>query len=134
MSSKRSISSKGGFSGSSTFPALRRADLRRPEKPARESDAPNPVSEYGKSKLAGELEVRSACKSEHVILRPPAVYGPRDTEFLPLFKAVKAHILPRLGSSRLALSFVFVKDLAEAVAILPDPSRRPRQNTLRRFT
>jgi nucleoside-diphosphate-sugar epimerase len=87
-----------------------------PDRPARESDVPNPVSEYGKSKLAGEQEVRSTCKSGHVILRPPAVYGPRDAAFLPLFKAVKAHILPRLGSSRLALSFVFVKDLAEAVA------------------
>ena len=28
-----------------------------PEKPAREDDPPQPVSEYGKSKLAGEMEV-----------------------------------------------------------------------------
>jgi nucleoside-diphosphate-sugar epimerase len=86
-----------------------------PERPARENDPPNPISEYGKSKLAGEQEVRSACQPEHVILRPPAVYGPRDSEFLPLFKAVKAHILPRFGNGRPALSLVFVKDLAEAV-------------------
>jgi nucleoside-diphosphate-sugar epimerase len=86
-----------------------------PDKPARENDPPKPVSEYGKSKLAGEQEVRGACEAEHVILRPPAVYGPRDTAFLPLFKAVKAHVLPRIGSGRLALSLVFVKDLAEAV-------------------
>ena len=86
-----------------------------PDRPARENDPPNPISEYGKSKLAGEQEVRGACEPEHVILRPPAVYGPRDTAFLPLFKAVKAHILPRFGSGRLALSLVFVKDLAEAV-------------------
>jgi len=85
------------------------------DKPARENDPPNPVSEYGKSKLAGEQEVRGACQPEYVILRPSAVYGPRDAAFLPLFKAVKAHILPRLGSGRLALSLVFVKDLAEAV-------------------
>jgi nucleoside-diphosphate-sugar epimerase len=86
-----------------------------PDRPARENDPPNPISEYGRSKLAGEQEVRGACEPEHVILRPPAVYGPRDTAFLPLFKAVKAHILPRFGSGRLALSLVFVKDLAEAV-------------------
>jgi nucleoside-diphosphate-sugar epimerase len=85
------------------------------DKPAREDDPPKPVSEYGRSKLAGEQEVRRACKSEFVILRPPAVYGPRDLAFLPLFKAVKAHIQPRLAGGRLALSLVFVKDLAEAV-------------------
>jgi nucleoside-diphosphate-sugar epimerase len=85
------------------------------EKPARENDPPHPISEYGRSKLGGEQEVRGGCEAKHVILRPPGVYGPRDAGFLPLFKAVKAHILPRFGSGRLALSLVFVKDLAEAV-------------------
>lgn len=85
------------------------------EKPAREEDAPHPVSEYGKSKLAGEEEVRQRCRAEHVILRPPAVYGPRDAEFLRLFRAVKGHMLPRMSRAQ-ALSLVFVRDLAEAVA------------------
>jgi len=84
------------------------------ERPAREGDAPQPVSEYGKSKLAGELEVRNHCRAEYVILRPPAVYGPRDGEFLRLFRAVKNHLLPKPGGAQ-ALSMVFVKDLAEAV-------------------
>jgi nucleoside-diphosphate-sugar epimerase len=88
-------------------PALR-------ERPAREEDVPQPVSEYGKSKLAGELEVRDHCRAEFVILRPPAVYGPRDTEFLRLFRAVKRHLLPKPGGAQ-ALSMVFVRDLAEAV-------------------
>ena len=59
--------------------------------------------------------MRRGCKSEYVILRPPAVYGPRDTAFLPLFKVLQAHFFPRFGNGRQALSFVFVKDLAEAV-------------------
>ncbi len=86
-----------------------------PGQPAREDDPPRPVSEYGKSKLAGEQEVRNACRSEFVIVRPPAVYGPRDLAFLPLFKAVRSHIQPRLAGDRLPLSLVFVRDLAEAV-------------------
>ena len=86
-----------------------------PDRPAREDDPPHPVSDYGKSKHAGEQEVRQ-CKSDYVILRPPAVYGPRDEAFLPFFKAIKAHIQLRVGSSPLALSLVYVKDLAEAVA------------------
>jgi nucleoside-diphosphate-sugar epimerase len=85
------------------------------ERPAREEDIPQPVSEYGKSKLAGELEVRDHCRTEYVILRPPAIYGPRDAEFLRLFRAVKRHLLPKPAGAQ-ALSMVFVRDLAEAVA------------------
>jgi len=86
-------------------------------KPAREDDSPQPVSEYGKSKLAGELEVRRNFRGESVVVRPPAVYGPRDSAFLPLFQAISKHILPR-PSARQALSVVYVKDLAEAVMTL----------------
>jgi nucleoside-diphosphate-sugar epimerase len=96
-------------------PALRQT-------PACEGMPPCPVSEYGKSKLAGELEVSEHCLAEYVILRPPAVYGPRDMEFFRLFKAVSRHLLPK-PSSRQNLSLVFVKDLAEAaVTCLTHPA------------
>jgi nucleoside-diphosphate-sugar epimerase len=84
-----------------------------PDRPAREEDLPHPVSEYGRSKLAAELEVRQRCRAEFVILRPPAVYGPRDREFLRVFRAVKAHLAPR--PARQPLSLVFARDLAQAV-------------------
>ncbi len=89
-----------------------------PSKPLLETDPPRPVSDYGKSKLAGEGEVLRRCRPEFVILRPPGVYGPRDGEFLRLFKAVKAHLLPRPG--RQALSLIFAEDLAEAVVTCLD--------------
>jgi nucleoside-diphosphate-sugar epimerase len=95
--------------------SLAAAEPAPPQAPAREDAPPRPVSEYGKSKLAGELEVRNHCRAEYVILRPSAVYGPRDAEFLRLFKAVKGHVLPKPSGAQ-ALSLVFVKDLAEAVA------------------
>lgn len=85
-----------------------------PDHPAREDDPPRPVSEYGRSKLAGEREVTERCQTDYVILRPPGVYGPRDAEFLRLFKAVKSHIVPSLGGGRQWLSLVFAKDLADA--------------------
>jgi dihydroflavonol-4-reductase len=84
----------------------------RPEAPAREDDPPHPVSAYGRSKLAGERAVQGGCRAEAVILRPTAVYGPRDLEFLRLFKAVARHVRPRPDPQ--PLSFVFVSDLAEA--------------------
>jgi nucleoside-diphosphate-sugar epimerase len=99
--------------------SLAAAGPAQPEKPAREQDPPRPVSEYGKSKLAGELEVRDHCRTEYVILRPSAVYGPRDAEFLRLFQAAKCHLLARLGGGQ-ALSLVFVRDLAEAVVTCLD--------------
>jgi nucleoside-diphosphate-sugar epimerase len=86
-----------------------------PDKPAREEDPPHPISEYGKSKLAAELEIRDHCRVPFTILRPPAVYGPRDQEFLPMFEAVWRHIRPQ-PSARQSLSLVYVPDLAEAVA------------------
>ena len=64
--------------------------------------------------------MREKCRAPFVILRPPAVYGPRDAEFLRLFKAVRSHLLPRLGGGRQALSFAFVKDLAEVVVACLD--------------
>lgn len=86
-----------------------------PEAPACETDRPHPVSPYGHSKLAAEQEVRDRCRVGYVILRPPAVYGPRDTQFLPLFKAARAHVRPRYRGGKQALSLVFAPDLARAV-------------------
>ena len=103
--------------------SLAAAGPSSPAKPICEADVPQPVSEYGRSKLAGEREVAAKCQTGFVVLRPPAVYGPRDGEFLRLFKAVKSHLLPRFSGGRQALSFVFVKDLAEAaVTALTHPA------------
>jgi nucleoside-diphosphate-sugar epimerase len=102
--------------------SLAAAGPAMPGAPAREGDHPHPVSAYGRSKLAAEEEVRSKCGTESVILRPPGVYGPRDAEFLRLFRAIKRHILPQPSSAQ-SLSMVYVKDLAEAaVACLQHPN------------
>jgi nucleoside-diphosphate-sugar epimerase len=85
------------------------------DKPKRELDQPAPISDYGRSKLAAEREVTANCKCDWVILRPPAVYGPRDTEFLRLFKAVKSHVVPRFGGGCQQLTLVFVEDLAASI-------------------
>ena len=88
-----------------------------PERPAREDDPPRPVSVYGESKLGGEDEVKRGCQAPYVIVRPAAVYGPRDDGFFSLFQAVKRRVIPRFMGSLAALSMIYAKDLAAAVVV-----------------
>lgn len=73
-----------------------------------------PVSDYGRSKLAGEAPVR-ALAIPWTILRPPAVYGPRDREFLRIFRAARHGVAPLFGDGSQTLSLVYAGDLANAV-------------------
>ena len=78
---------------------------------------PRPLTAYGRSKLAGErvlLEV--ADRIEVVILRAPAVYGPRDAEMLRFFRMARRGVLPVPGGPDRPLQLVHVQDLARAVA------------------
>src|SRR6185436_17073358 len=92
-----------------------------------EREEPKPVSDYGRSKLAAEREVRDGCQCDWTIIRPPAVYGPRDGEFLRLFKAVKSHLLPRFGGGRQQLTLVYAEDLAAVVALALTHPRASRE-------
>jgi nucleoside-diphosphate-sugar epimerase len=75
------------------------------------------VTAYGRSKLAGEQVVRAG-KLPWSIVRPPGVYGPRDREFLRVFKAVRLGWVPVFGAGTQQLSLVYAPDLAEALAAL----------------
>ncbi len=90
-----------------------------PENPATESDIPVPITDYGKSKLAGEEAVRSAGnRIQWVIIRPPAVMGPRDEQFLPLFRAMhRWRIYPVFGDGSQRYSMIYVLDLANLLVI-----------------
>lgn len=78
-------------------------------------DAPcRPVTAYGRSKLAGEQAVMASALPWCVV-RPPSVYGPRDREFLALFKVVRTGLAPVFGSGTQELSLVYAEDLAAAI-------------------
>ena len=87
-------------------------DLHRP---AREDDSPQPVSAYGRSKLLGEKVVMELSQVPWTILRPAAVYGPRDSDFFNAFKSVRQRIMPLINRGARYLSLIYVRDLAEAV-------------------
>ena len=83
--------------------------------PRSESDPPHPLTPYGKSKLAGEQVVTSVTGLRWTILRPAAVYGPGDRAMLPLFRLATRGILPLIGPSNAAYTFVHVGDVVRAI-------------------
>ena len=98
-----------------------------------EEDAPAPFSPYGKSKLAGEKELRAYAGSFPItILRPAIVFGEGDAATLPLFRIAKCSPcfwVP--GYAERLFSFVYVQDLVsllikaaesgERLSAAPDP-------------
>ena len=74
-----------------------------------------PVSHYGSSKLQGEDVVRGS-NLPWTIVRPPAVYGPRDRAFLPLFRLLQRGWNVAFGDGLQELSMVYAPDLAHALA------------------
>jgi nucleoside-diphosphate-sugar epimerase len=79
-------------------------------------DAPcHPLTAYGRSKLAGEEAVRAEAGIPWTIVRPPAVYGPRDREFLTMFAMIRRGVAPVFGAGAQKLSLVCAPDLADAI-------------------
>jgi len=75
----------------------------------------HPESAYGRSKLEAETQLRSlGGQMETVALRPAAVYGPRDTDLLPLFRMASIGWLP-IPSGAGSLQPVYAADTAGAV-------------------
>jgi nucleoside-diphosphate-sugar epimerase len=83
-----------------------------------ESDECRPVSPYGQSKRMGE-DLASAHRREIplVILRPSAVYGPRDTDMFAYFRLVARRIKPCLFGESRYFSLCYVEDLIDALLL-----------------
>lgn len=83
--------------------------------PRREDDPPNPITPYGRSKLAGEGAVANTPGLRWTILRPAVVYGPGDRALLPVFRLAQLGVLPLLGRPGAAYTFVHVGDVVRAI-------------------
>jgi nucleoside-diphosphate-sugar epimerase len=82
--------------------------------PLDEEADPRPVSVYGTSKLRGELLTLAYKDRLPVsIIRPPAVYGPRDTDFFLFFKMVGKGFYPYWG--KCYYSLLYVDDLVSGL-------------------
>ena len=84
-----------------------------------ETTAPNPVSAYGRSKLAGEQAVRESLHSSRVewcVLRPVLAYGPGNPgNMARLLRLVRNGLPLPLAGIRNRRSFVYVGNLVDAI-------------------
>ncbi len=86
--------------------------------PVTEETPPHPLTTYGKSKLAAEIESREFREDFPVtILRLPAIYGPRDTAILSFFQTVNRRIKPLIGFQEKFVNLAHVYDIAQGIEL-----------------
>lgn len=86
--------------------------------PASEQHAMKPVSMYGRSKKAMEEVIHkiAAQDSSITILRPSAVYGPREDQIYSFFKMADKRICPIIGDGKKPrISMVYVNDVVRSM-------------------
>lgn len=95
----------------SVFGPIREKDYT----PIREEDTPAPNTAYGLSKLKAELYIQSLPGFPYVIYRPTGVYGPREADYFLMAKSIRQHTDFSVGYKRQDLTFVYVKDIVQAI-------------------
>lgn len=86
------------------------------EKPCDEKTIPHPITTYGKSKIEQEkLAATFMEKLPITIVRPPAIYGERDTEIFLVFKTYQKGLMTLIGFNKKILNLIHVKDLVDGI-------------------
>lgn len=84
--------------------------------PLTEDYIPRPITTYGRTKREAEKEVlKFRDKINVAIVRPPAIYGPRDTEVFIYFKTFRGGLNSIIGFKNKYLSLIHVKDLVQGI-------------------
>jgi len=88
-----------------------------------ESCTPQPITWYGKSKWAAEQALLALPDLPLTIVRPAAVFGPRDRDFWAYFDLVRRHLDLQLGGQDRALSLIYVLDLVSLILLALENDR-----------
>lgn len=88
--------------------------------PMTEETPCKPITYYGESKLAGEKEVQKFMdKLPAVIVRPPAIYGPRDKDIFIFFQIIKkAGIKPVFTGGKKFFNLAYVEDIVKGLLLV----------------
>ena len=100
---------------------------QQPYEEITEADTPQPNTAYGQSKLQAERFLDEECKIPYVVLRPTGVYGPRERDYFMMAKSIKAHTDFAVGFRRQDITFVYVKDVVQAVFLALDRGQSGRK-------
>jgi nucleoside-diphosphate-sugar epimerase len=87
------------------------------------------LSAYGASKAEAEALVEGS-RLDWTTVRPPGVYGPRDVDYLEMFRTAKAGFVPLPPGG--ASSLIHVRDLAELLVGLAGPTASLLEDTASR--
>ena len=120
------------LSSLSIFGAIRE---QQPYEEIRETDTPQPNTEYGRSKLAAEqwLDTLNTPQSSpeggvpYVILRPTGVYGPRERDYFLMAQSIKQHTDFAVGFRQQDITFVYVTDVVQAVFLALEKGQTGRK-------
>jgi len=87
-------------------------------RPVARDETPRPITAYGRTKLAGErIALAAANDVEVVVLRAPAVYGPRDRDLFIYFRLAARGFLPVPAGPDRLVQLIHAADLAEALVL-----------------
>ncbi|MBN1650915.1 MAG: NAD(P)-dependent oxidoreductase [Bacteroidales bacterium] len=80
-----------------------------------QSDVPQPVTLYGKSKLKAEQYIQSLDHLPYLIIRPTGVYGPREKDYYVVYKTINKGLETYIGRTDQHISFIYVRDLTRLI-------------------
>jgi len=89
---------------------------RDPQTARTEAEGENPVSDYGKTKLAGERALALLpTQTRRVVLRPAIVYGRNDSGISKIAQWVRRGLMVNMCAGETFFSFTYIADLVDAV-------------------
>ncbi len=94
------------------------------ENPIDENYIPRPITNYGRTKLKAEQEVLlHKDKLPVTVLRPCAIFGPRDTEILYYFKTYSKGLNAIIGFNKKYLSLIYIEDLIDGILLASESEK-----------
>lgn len=92
--------------------------------PINEEYTPAPITSYGKSKWAAEQECHKLRFSiPWTIVRPPAVFGPRDKDVFEFFHTMNNGLQPMVGMNEKYVSLIHVRDLVRGFVMAAESDK-----------
>jgi nucleoside-diphosphate-sugar epimerase len=96
--------------------------------PVTEEVTPHPITNYGKSKLKAEQAcAKQSDKIPITIVRPPAVYGPRDRDVYEFFNTLSKGLQPMVGMKEKFVSLIHVSDLVRGFVMAAESEKAAGQ-------